>query len=133
ARNFLRWGVFAGVCIHELFRSQVAAGGTVRTVHNHSLIAEENRSGAGNLVIGGETLRARDGLVAVVPDDGNGTSSFSGRELEGDFCCGRISEAVLDYIIIGHFRANGFRRIEAQGPERGIDDMAEPVADGAGS
>ena len=66
-----------------------------------------------------------------MPDEGDRTALFFRGELESDLCPRRIREAVFDQIIIRHLRANIFRGIKIERPERRIDHVAKPVADRA--
>src|SRR2546428_11828179 len=85
---------------------------------NHSLVAKENRSGAGNLVVCGEALRSGDRFVAVVPDNGDRTTAFRGGELERYLRGRGGSEGGRCQNIIEYLRAEGFRGNPGKRPER---------------
>src|SRR5204862_4788809 len=95
ARNLLGWSVLARVFVHEFFRSQITAAGAVRPVHDHPLVAEQDRAGSGDFVVLGEASRSGNRVVAVVPDEGHWTSLFVRGILEGDLRRRRISQAML--------------------------------------
>src|SRR5205814_9635622 len=102
ARDFFRRRVFAGVLLHEGLRQQVAVGATVRTVAKHPLFAEENRPGAGNLLVSGEILWSGNRGDSVMPDEFDRAARFSGGKLEGDLCAWRVGQAMLHRIVVGH-------------------------------
>ena len=131
AREFFRRGILARVLLHDTFRQQTAAAAAVRTVHNHPFVAKENGPHAGYLVVGSELLRPGNRIVAVVPDQFDGTALVAGRELESDLRGGRIGQTLCRRGITGDLRLNGGWRIQVQRPERRVYHVAEPVTYGA--
>src|ERR1017187_1896012 len=125
------WGILAGVLLHDILRQQPTAAGSVRTVHDHPLVAKEDRPGARHLVVSREVLGLRNLIVAVVPDKFDGAALVAGGKLEGDLRAGRKGQALFRRIIIGYLRLHRRWRVQVQRPERRIDDVAKPVADGA--
>src|SRR5947209_4532286 len=102
-------------------------------MHDHPFFAEKNSSGSGEFVVRGKTCWPGHGGIPVVPDERDRTPFFSRGELESNLCAGGIGETMLDHIIISHLRANTFRSIQIERPERRIDHMTEPIADCAGA
>src|SRR5437868_15538013 len=98
-------------------------------MYNHAFFAKEDRSGSGNFVVRGKTRRARNGGISVMPDERDRAALFFRGELESNLCARRIGEAVFDEIIIKNLRANTFRGIKIERPERRIDHMTKPIAD----